>query len=138
MDARDLLGLIKALNLQKPFVVGHSGGALAALYVAGPGFYQSLPEADRRLGLQNALEWELMLTRGSFFEEISPARVRSINARVLLVAGSETNAFLMMIHETLRRLIPNSEQVIIDGAPHPMFATHPRQWNEAVLKCLAR
>jgi pimeloyl-ACP methyl ester carboxylesterase len=122
------------------FRAGDRVGGVRAFfdYVAGPGFYQNLPEAFRKQSLANAAEWEVMLTRGTFFPEIDAGSVRQIRTPVLLLAGSETNPFLMMVHETLKALLPNAEEAIISGSSHPMFVTHKAQSEKAVLDFLAR
>lgn len=122
------------------FRAGDQAAGLKAFYdyVAGPALYNLLPEAVRRQGLENATEWQVMLTRGEFFPEIDATRVSQIKTPILLLAGSNTNAFLMMIHETLSRMLTNSESVIIQDAPHPMFDTHREASEDAVLAFLTR
>ncbi len=122
------------------FRAGDGVGGMRAFmdYVVGPGFYMQLPESERRLGLENAREWDVIFTRGELFPPMNPEQVRLIRTPVLLLAGSETNAFLLMIHETLRTLLPNVEEAILEGAPHPMFSTHAEASERAVRAFLER
>ena len=62
--AHDLAGLIEALDLQKPIVVGHSMGAVTAMIFAG-----LYPEVPGRIVLEDPPLFEMMENRDPSFEE---------------------------------------------------------------------
>jgi pimeloyl-ACP methyl ester carboxylesterase len=69
-QAADLVGVIKALNLQKPLVLGHSMGATTTLVLAG-----TYPEVPRAIALEDPPAW-WMVSEATSTEE-SPAGKRT-------------------------------------------------------------
>jgi pimeloyl-ACP methyl ester carboxylesterase len=202
VDADDLAALIKKLHLGKVHVVGHSYGALAALFLAvkhpelvrslvlaeapavsllahlpgdqaeigkatladiqermvkpmkaafakgdrdaglraflgfvmrDPQAWDKMPEAARQETLNNAHEWDVMMTTGELFPELDPGAVRKIRAPVLLLSGENSYPFLRLVDEELQRLLPNNERIIFHGASHRMWFEQPEACRKAVL-----
>jgi pimeloyl-ACP methyl ester carboxylesterase len=193
-DAEDLAALIRVLHLEKAVVVGHSYGALTALFLearhpellkavvlaeppaisllkrlpdaeaksgkrwfndiqhrmvepmrkafrggqteAGvavfidyvfndPHAWEKMPEASRKDTLKDAHEWDVMMTSGTLFPEISPEDIRKISVPTLLLLGAKTYPFLNLITEELDRLLPNKQEVVFPDAGHQMWYQHP-------------
>ena len=190
VDAEDLAAFIQRLRLNKVDIVGHSYGALTALFLASkhPELVNKLvlceppvvsllehiegPEAAAGRGMFSGIqyhmvgpmkddfkagrsedgvrtfvdfvlrdpnawdhmsasaheqtmrdvgEWNVMMTTGELFPEISPEAIRSIMAPTLIVSGAQSYPFLGVIDRELARLMPNSHSVVIAGAGHQMW-----------------
>lgn len=129
--AEDTFQFIKAFNLDKPLVGGHSDGGIIALMLemSHPGTCSSIVAAganiypdDEGEGFEEFKKW--ILEQGTpllmmMLEEpdIKPQELAAIKCPALIIAGSRD-----MISEQHTRLIaesiPGSELVIVDGADH--------------------
>jgi pimeloyl-ACP methyl ester carboxylesterase len=192
-DAEDLAGLIKAQHLGPVFVVGHSYGALTALFLAqrhpelvraavlaeppavsllsslhdkpaaGQAMYADIQErlvapmktafaagdteagvatfidyvfadphawhgfslADKAETIRDAHEWDVVMTAGELFPEITPDQVRAIRTPMLLMSGGRSYPFLAMIDSELAYLLPHNRRIIYGDAGHQMWLKHP-------------
>ena len=193
-DAEDLAALMRVLHLEKAVVVGHSYGALTALFLEArhpellqavvlaeppaisllkrlPGVeaksgmhwfndiqhrmvepmkqafrkgeteagvavfidyvfndshaWEKMPEASRKETLKDAHEWDVMMTSGTLFPEISPEDIRKIKVPTLLLLGAKTYPFLTLITEEMDRLLPNKQEVVFPDAGPQMWYQHP-------------
>jgi pimeloyl-ACP methyl ester carboxylesterase len=191
VDADDLAGFIQALHLGKVVVIGHSYGALTALFLAvkhpelvralvlaeppavsllahlpddtgkamfediqrrmvapmqqafrggdrdagvaafidyvfnDPHAWDKMSESSRQETLRNAHEWDVMMTTGILFPDISPPTIRKITTPVLLLSGAKSYPFLGLITEELARQLPNRETIVLPGAGHQMWYQAP-------------
>lgn len=202
VDAEDLAAFIAKLRLGKVHVVGHSYGALTALFLAvrhpeivrtivlaeppavsllahlsgeradlgkatfadiqermvkpmklafakgdrtvglrafinyvlnDPQAWDNMPESARQDMLNHAREWDVMMTTGELFPELSPQNVRKISAPALLLSGESSYRFLGLIDEELERLLPHARRIILHGASHRMWYEQPEVCRKAVL-----
>ncbi len=72
------------------------------------------------------------------FPTFSAEDASSIRVPALLVSGGDSPAHLKAVTERLATLIPRSERLIISGASHIMFNSHPAEFNTGVLKFIHR
>ncbi|HEX3430471.1 MAG TPA: alpha/beta hydrolase [Rhizomicrobium sp.] len=193
-DSDDLVSLIHALHLGKVYVIGHSYGALAALFAVArhpelfravvlaeppamsllehlhgvraseglrlfqdvqrhmvepmkkafdkgreedgvaafidyvfddPLAWQNMSASNRVATLRDAHEWDVMMTSGTLFPEISPETVRAISVPVLLMSGGKSFRFLALTDEELEFLIPKCQRIIFGDSGHQMWLQHP-------------
>ena len=192
-DAEDLVGLIRTLHLGPVFVVGHSYGALTALFLAqhhpelvraavlaeppavsllrslhdkpaaGQAMYADILKrlvapmktafaagdseagvaafidymfadphawagfslADKAETIRDAHEWDVMMTTGELFPEITPDQVRAIHTPMLLMSGGRSYPFLAMTDNELAYLLPRNRRIVFADAGHQMWLKHP-------------
>lgn len=193
-DSDDLSAFIRALHLGKAVVIGHSYGALAALFLAtrhpeqvralvlaeppavslladghgaegkrekamfddiqrrmvrpmrqayqkgereegirifmaylfnDPHAWDKTSQSEREHTLQDAHEWDVMMTTGTLFPNIAPREIRKITAPVLLLSGAKSYPFLEPITRDLARLLPNSQTIVLQDAGHQMWHQDP-------------
>jgi hypothetical protein len=62
-----------------------------------PPAWDKLSEWSRQETLRNAHEWDVMMTTGILFPEISPPTIRKITTPVLLLSGAKSYPFLGLI-----------------------------------------
>lgn len=201
-DAQDLADLIEKLGLGRVHVVGHSYGALTALFLAArrpdlvrtialaeppavsllghltgenaalgratledirtrmvapmraafsrgdreggvaifinycfqdPHAWERFSPTSRAETMRDAHEWDVMMTTGELFPQITPEEVRSIKAPALLLSGESSYPFLALIDEELNRLLPDNHRVIVKGAGHQMWFQDPATCRQAVV-----
>lgn len=207
VDAEDLAAFIYALHLGKVVVIGHSYGALTALFLAvkhpelvlalvlaeppavsllthlpgdkaqigkamfddiqrrmvapmqeafrkgerdtgiavfidyvfnDPHAWDKMPESAHQETLEDAHEWEVMMTTGTLFPDISPTSIQKITVPVLLLSGTKSYPFLGLITEELKRLLPNRENIVLPDAGHQMWYQAPDTCRNGVEAFLAR
>src|SRR5260370_2329335 len=207
VDAEDLAAFIGALHLGRVVVIGHSYGALTALFLATkhpelvralvlaeppalsllahlPGdesktgkamfediqrrmvmpMRQALGRGDHDAGirvfidyvfnaphacaqisrpardetLRDAHEWDVMMTTGTLFPDISPRTIRKITTPSLLPSGAKSYPFLGLITEELARLLPNRETIVLPNAGHQMCYQEPDAYRHDVDGFLTR
>ncbi len=206
-DADDLARFIRTLHLGRVDIVGHSYGALTALFLAirhpelirnivlaeapavsllahlpgdqaetGRSSFEDIQrrmvapmrtafrKGDRERGtatfidyvfnnskawatmshdsqeqtLSDAHEWDVMMTSGTLFPEISPAAIRKISAPVLIISGAKSYPFLALIDRELVRLLPNNRHLIVPNAGHQMWYQNPQMCRRAALAFFQR
>lgn len=206
VDSDDLVAFIHTLHLGKVVVIGHSYGALTALFLAarhpelvravvlaeppavslladlhgdeserGKAMFNDIQEhmvrpmqqayqkGDREEGirifmayvfkdpyawdkmsqssrdhtLEDAHEWDVMMTTGTLFPTITPQAVQKISAPVLILMGAKSYPFLGVIGRELARLIPKSQTIVFPDAGHQMWFQDPEACRNDVEKFLA-
>jgi pimeloyl-ACP methyl ester carboxylesterase len=55
---------------------------------------------------------------------------------MLLVSGAESPAHIKAVTDRLAKLVPDADRLIIAGATHNMFTSHPAEFNAGVLRFL--
>ncbi len=90
-----------------------------------PHAWQNWSPAERAATLQDAHEWDVMMTTGELFPPISPAQVRGIKVPVLIMSGGKSYAFLGPIDRELAQLIPGSQSVVFPNDGHQMWYQSP-------------
>ncbi|HLI97908.1 MAG TPA: alpha/beta hydrolase [Candidatus Baltobacteraceae bacterium] len=123
------------LPMQRAFRSGHreAGVAIFIDYVFGnPHAWDEMSEEDRESTMQDAHEWDVMMTRGTLFPQITPAQVRSIQVPTLILTGAKTYPFLNVIDGDLARLLPHGRQVFFAHSGHQMWYQQARDCREAV------
>jgi pimeloyl-ACP methyl ester carboxylesterase len=191
-DAEDLAALIKILKLGKVNIVGHSYGALTALFLAihhhdlvkrlilaeppavslldhlsgsnapigkalkedidkrmvapmktafearkteegvevfidyvfnDPDGWKKMSPYSKQETLRDATEWDVMMTKGTLFPDISTKDIHQINIPVLLLSGDSSYPFLNLIDAELHQIIPHNQEVILHSG-HQMWYTN--------------
>jgi pimeloyl-ACP methyl ester carboxylesterase len=207
VDAEDLAALIRKLRLGRVVIIGHSYGALTALFLAAkhpetvramvlaeppavsllahmegadeeagkeafddiqlrmvepmraafrrgdreagiaaflayvfndPGKWAEMPDRARQDTLRDAHEWDVVMTTGILFPEITPKTVRTIAAPVLLLSGAKSYPFLGLITKELAWLLPNSQSIVFEDAGHQVWYQHPEECRKDVEAFLLR
>ncbi len=95
--------------------------------------YDSLPPHYQDSLLQNAPEWRALTASKDAFPALSMAAVRGIKAPVLLLSGQRSLVLHGLLDEQLRRLLPNSERIILPVATHEMWSEFPEECRAATL-----
>lgn len=93
-----------------------------------PRAWQDMPPSSRVATLADAHEWDVMMTRGTLFPQITAEQVRSVRAPALILTGTKTYPFLRTIDDRLAPLLPNARHVLLTGAGHQM-------WYQKTLEC---
>jgi len=206
VDSDDLAALIHTLHLGKVAVIGHSYGALTALFLAtrhpelvralvlaeppavslladvhgdeaargkamfddlqqrmvrpmqqayqkgdreegirvflayvlnDPHAWDDMSQSSRDHTLQDAREWDVMMTSGTLFPAITPQEVQRISAPVLLLIGAKSYPFLGVIGRELARLLPKNKTIVFPDAGHQMWLQDPEACRNDVEKFLA-
>lgn len=94
--------------------------------------WEKFSPSSKRATMLDAHEWDVMLTRGTFFPEIDPAAVARIHVPVLIISGGKSYPFLRLIDRELARLIPHSKHFILPRDGHQMWYQDPVLCREAV------
>jgi pimeloyl-ACP methyl ester carboxylesterase len=97
-----------------------------------PHEWESMSAESRKQTMQNAHEWDVMMTSGTLFPVITPEDVRGIHVPVLLLTGDKTYPFLTMIDDELTRLLPNYQNVVVSNAGHQMWYQAPELCRDVV------
>jgi len=205
-DGEDLASLIGPLRLGKVVVLGHSYGALAALFLAvrhrqlvramilaeppavsllshltgpeaksgmdsfhdiqrrmvepmqqafrsgdrnagvaifmdvfdDPHAWEKMSESSRQETLNNAHEWDVMMTTGTLFPEIDPGTIERITVPTLLLSGAKSYPFLALISQDLTRLLPNRQNIVLPDAGHQMWYEKPEECRRDVENFLGK
>jgi pimeloyl-ACP methyl ester carboxylesterase len=130
-------------RMVKPMKVAFGKGDRAAgiraflAYVLGdPQAWDRMSESSRKDALQNAGEWDVMMTTGELFPAIDPKAIRQLDVPVLLLSGEKSYPFLNLIDEELDRLLPEGRhrRVVLRGATHRMWFEQPEACRKAVVE----
>lgn len=103
--------------------------------VFGRGGYDRLPAGRKAQVRDNRANVKAEII-GPGFASLSPKRVRSIAAPVLLLKGAHSVPLFRHLIDGLRELLPNAETVTIENATHMMHEDSPTAFNRAVLSFL--
>ncbi|MEM6276434.1 MAG: alpha/beta hydrolase [Pseudomonadota bacterium] len=79
-----------------------------------------------------AAQMPLIIAQGAGIDDdtgdvFAPGRLESLDIPVSLVRGSKTQPSVVAIHKVLRRLLPDVQEHVIQGARHMSPITHPRE-----------
>lgn len=96
-----------------------------------PNAWLKMPPSSRADTLRDAHEWDVMLSTGVLFPNLSPQAVRGITAPVLLLSGAKSYPFLRLIDGELSRLLPNSHRIIFPNDGHQMWYQSPNECRAA-------
>lgn len=72
------------------------------------------------------------------FPEFSEDDARGIELPTLLVSGGLSPVHLTAVTDRLQELLPHVERLNIPGAGHPMFISHPEEFNRGVIEFIDR
>jgi pimeloyl-ACP methyl ester carboxylesterase len=67
-----------------------------------------------------------------------PGAARRLDQPTLYVGGSESGPWWDEVHALIRDWLPQTEDVIIDGADHSLATTHPEQIAEPIAAFLGK
>jgi len=98
-----------------------------------PQAWAKMPAAAHEDTLKDAHEWDVMMTSGELFPEVSPDAVRAIRMPTLLLSGAKSYPFLGVIDETLMSLLPNAKRVVFPNATHQMWLQEPQACRKATM-----
>jgi len=137
-NATDLAELIiKRLDLGPAHLIGHSYGALTALYMAyqHPELVRTLPSYARAVLMDNvkSLRGEL----ASISQRFTLEDAQKVTMPTLLVKGERSPKFLHQIIGILANCMPNSEELIIPAESHNLGLEKPQVFNSGVLEFLS-
>ena len=108
-------------------------------YVFGrPGAWDAMSAADHAETLKDAHEWDVMMTTGELFPEVTPKEVQAVRAPTLLMSGDKSYPFLGLIDEALMNLLPNANRLVLKGAGHQMWLQQPETCRAAALALQAK
>jgi len=99
--------------------------------------WQNMSPQAKKETMVNVTEWNVILTKGDLFPEITASQIHSIKVPVLLLSGDKTYAFLTLIDKELHELLPDNKQVIFKEASHRMWYEKPEECREAVIEFLS-
>jgi len=130
-------------GMEEPMVAafrkGDQSGGVAAFinYLSNdPKGWEKWPEQARQDTLKNAHEWDVMLTEGELFPELTSEEVKKIKAPTLLLSGAKTFEFLKLIDQELGRLLPNNHRIVLPEATHHLFYEQPEKCRKVILEFL--
>ena len=102
-----------------------------------PHAWDNMSQSSRDHTLQDAREWDVMMTSGTLFPVIPPQAVQRISAPVLILMGAKSYPFLGVIGQELAHLLPRSHTIIFPDAGHQMWLQDPETCRNDVEKFLA-
>lgn len=102
-----------------------------------PHAWDKMSQSSRDRTLQDAHEWDVMMTTGTLFPAITRQAVQRISAPVLILMGANSYPFLGVIGRELARLLPRSEAIVFPDAGHQMWLQDPEACRKDVEKFLA-
>ena len=133
--AEDVYGFIKALNLSRPALYGHSDGGIIGLLleIAHPGTLGALAVSGTNLSPEglipsfieeytaiNEAHPDPLITLMLNEPRIDPEELKKIRIPVLVTAG-ENDLILRSETEKIAAALPDSETVIVKGADHGSY-----------------
>ena len=133
--AEDVYGFIKALNLGRPALYGHSDGGIIGLMleIAHPGTLGALAVSGTNLSPEglipsfieeytaiNEAHPDPLITLMLNEPRIDPEELKKIRIPVLVTAG-ENDLILRSETEKIAAALPDSETVIVKGADHGSY-----------------
>jgi non-heme chloroperoxidase len=98
--------------------------------------WDKMPQSSREQTLQDAHEWDVMMTTGTLFPTIMPDAVQRISAPVLILMGAKSPPFLGVIGRDLGHLLPKSQTIVFQDAGHQMWLQDPEECRNNVEKFL--
>lgn len=101
----------------------------------GEGAFERLPDASRRMMLDNARTVPLLMAAPAP-SPISCSALSGLNVPTLVVRGEKTPRFFALISETVVRCVPGSQLITIADATHPMSFQQPVAFNDALMQFL--
>lgn len=87
--------------------------------------WSDMSGADRAATMRDAREWEVMMTHGTLFPDITPQTVHSVRVPVMIMSGAKSYPFLAYIDQELARLLPDNVNVIYPDVGHQMWVKYP-------------
>lgn len=114
--------------MHRAFMHGDAGrgvGIFIDYVFNNPKAWQTMTPAERAEEMQNVEEWNVMMTRGTLFPDVTPRQVESLRAPVLLLGGTASYPFLITITLLLKSLMPHAQLVWVQGAGHQMWYQSP-------------
>jgi pimeloyl-ACP methyl ester carboxylesterase len=102
--------------------------------VNGPGAWGRLPEADRRVRLDNA--WAVVGTLGDV-ETVTCADIARLKMPVLLMTGEKSPAMLKNVGAAFQKCLPSVASATIPNAAHQMNQMNPSAYDAALIKFLS-
>jgi pimeloyl-ACP methyl ester carboxylesterase len=103
-----------------------------------PQAWEKIPQSGRQQMLRSAREWDVMMTTGTLFPDITPREVRKIKIPVLLLSGAKSYPFLGLITQELARLLPNNQSIVYPNAGHQMWYQEPEKCRKDVEEFIDR
>lgn len=108
-----------------------------AYVFSDPHAWDKMSQSSRDHTLQDAHEWDVMMTTGTLFPGITPQAVQRISVPVLIVLGAKSYPFLGVIGRELARLLPRSKTIVFPDAGHQMWLQDPEACRDDVEEFLA-
>jgi 3-oxoadipate enol-lactonase len=146
-DARDLIGLLEGLGIQRAALVGVSRGGrialelavarpdlVAALVLVGAGLPGHAWSESERL---QAPVWEVLEDRIQLLVPDLAGRLGQVRAPTLVLAGEQDLADVRAIAKRLAREIGDARHARIEGAAHLPSLERPAEFDDLVLGFLA-
>jgi 3-oxoadipate enol-lactonase len=146
-DARDLIGLLEGLGIQRAALVGVSRGGrialelavarpdlVAALVLVGAGLPGHAWSESERL---QAPVWEVLEDRIQLLVPDLAGRLGQVRAPTLVLAGEQDLADVRAIAKRLAREIGDARHAMIEGAAHLPSLERPAEFDDLVLGFLA-
>jgi non-heme chloroperoxidase len=99
-----------------------------------PHAWDKMSQSSRVQTLQDAHEWDVMMTTGTLFPAITRQAVQRISAPVLILMGANSYPFLGVIGRELARLLPKRETIVSPDAGHQMWLQDPEACRRDVEK----
>jgi pimeloyl-ACP methyl ester carboxylesterase len=103
-----------------------------------PQAWEKMSAASRAEALKDAHEWDVMMTSGELFPEVSADAMRKIRTPTLLLSGAKSYPFFGVIDETLMSLLPNAQRIVLPTATHQMWLEEPQACRRAALELQGR
>jgi pimeloyl-ACP methyl ester carboxylesterase len=108
-----------------------------AYVFSDPHAWDKMSQVARDHTLEDAHEWDVMMTTGTLFPPITRQAVRRISAPVLILMGAKSYPFLGAIGRELARLLPKSKTIVFPDAGHQMWLQAPEACRNDVEEFLA-
>jgi pimeloyl-ACP methyl ester carboxylesterase len=121
--------------MKREFGHGDSEGGVRTFidYVLqDPHAWDNMDASSHRSTMRDVREWQVMMTTGHLFPDISLQAIRTIQTPTLIVSGAQSYPFLGAIDRELALLIPHNHRVIIAGAGHQMWYQQQEATRRAV------
>lgn len=120
-----VLGLIEAGSIEE------ATAAFMEKIAMGPGSWEKLPEAAKRIFISNALTWydEMQDPQGL---QIDLSPLSAFRHAALLSVGGASPSFFPLVIDKIKLVMPHAERITFNGAGHVPHLSHPAEYVEAL------
>ena len=111
----------------RAFTGGDSIGALriGLDFFVGPGGFDQIPAAFKKVLLGNLREWEALTTSSDAFPHVSRDQIGRLTMPVLMLSGGKTYPMLRLTDAALERSLSDGRRHVVPNGTHDVCSEQP-------------